>query len=107
MVKGLNLIGTAAVLIALNVLVMLALDTAFIEVSLLVGIAAIVVVRLFTSPSNFAKANRVGPTNKLETVQLGEQKTYIHPKVIVNTCFLYTAVFFVVVMVAYYDYFTA
>ena len=86
---------------------MFLLNTAFIDVSLLVGIVAIVIVRSYTSPSNYAKANRVEHVNKLETVQIKGQQSYIYPKIILNTCFFYSAIFLVVVIISYYDYFTA
>jgi len=104
--KGVNFLGTLLVVGLLNLLVMLVLNTDFIEVSVIVGLVAIVIVRMFTSPSNFAKANRSGYVNKMETVQLSEQSTYVYPKIISKACITYTLVSLLITIIVYYDYFT-
>ncbi|TFE03357.1 hypothetical protein [Jeotgalibacillus sp. R-1-5s-1] len=105
MVKIMNIVATAAGIGLLNILLMLLLNTGFIEISLLAGIIGIVVVRFFTSPGNYAKANRAPVETGLMTVQLKEQKKVFYPKTIEWTSIVYTAVSLAAVIVLYRDYF--
>ncbi len=101
MIKLFNFAGTALGIILFNVLLMLILNAGFIEVSFFAGIASIVVIRFFTSPSNYAKANRQPVESSLTTVQPGEQKKYIYPKLIEGTSIAYTALSLAAIFVTY------
>lgn len=107
LVKGINFAGTFLILILITGLLMLSLNIPFIDLSLFVGITSIVLVRLFTSPSNYAKVNRSFTTSSSDTVQLGEQKEYIFPRAILNACYSFTFIFLVIVFISYYDYFVS
>ncbi|TDL34914.1 hypothetical protein E2R51_04100 [Jeotgalibacillus sp. S-D1] len=104
-IKFLNFGGTIILLAGVNLLLMLAFNVPFIDISVAAGIAAIVLVRSFTSPGNFAKANRTGTVNSMETVQLTEQRILIYPNIILNACFTYTLLSLLIVITVYFDYF--
>ncbi|TFE02941.1 hypothetical protein [Jeotgalibacillus salarius] len=104
MIKFLNLSITALVIIAVNVILMMILESGFIDVSFFAGIFSIVVIRFFTAPGNYAKANRQPAESSLSTVQFEEQTKYLYPKVIEGTSLVYTALSLAAVFIAYYDY---
>ncbi|KIL47863.1 hypothetical protein [Jeotgalibacillus campisalis] len=105
MTKAGNFLGSIFILIGLNGAVSFLLKTAFIDVSVLIGIASIVGVRMITAPSNWAKANQSGYTNKSETVQFDKEEDYIQPHIILRACYAYTGLFIIVVIVTYFEYF--
>ncbi|WP_404409413.1 hypothetical protein [Jeotgalibacillus malaysiensis] len=104
MIKLLNFAGTALAIILLNVLLMLILNAGFIEVSFFAGIASVVAIRFFTSPSNYAKANRQPVESSLTTVQYGDRKRILYPKLIEGTSIAYTAISLAAIFVTYYEY---
>ncbi|PPA71881.1 hypothetical protein [Jeotgalibacillus proteolyticus] len=105
MVKAINFFGTAGLIALLNFVLMVLFNTAFIEMSVLAGLIAIVFIRLFTSPSNYAKVNRPISISRTETVQFDEQKVYAYPALILYASFFYTLLFLILTIVTYYDYF--
>ncbi|MDZ5711863.1 hypothetical protein [Jeotgalibacillus haloalkalitolerans] len=106
MIKFLNFAVTALTITIFNVLLMLILSAGFIEVSFFAGIASIVAIRFFTAPGNYAKANRQPVQSSLTTVQLEDQKKYLHPKLIEGTSIAYTALSLAAIFVSYYEYLT-
>ncbi|KIL48778.1 hypothetical protein KP77_19890 [Jeotgalibacillus alimentarius] len=104
MIKFLNLAITAISIILVNVVFMFILNAGFIEVSFFAGIVSIVVIRFFTSPGNYAKANRQPTQSSLSTVQFGDKTKYLYPKLIEGTSLVYTALSLATIFAAYYEY---
>lgn len=105
MIKFLNFIVTVILLAGVNLLLMLTFNIPFIDISVAAGLAAIVLVRSFTSPSNFAKVNRTGTVNRMETVQVSGQRTLVYPNIILNATVAYTLFALLIVITIYFDYF--
>ncbi|MGD7043826.1 hypothetical protein [Jeotgalibacillus proteolyticus] len=105
MTKAVNFFGTLIVLLLTNGAFAFGLQTAFIDISVIIGIASTVIVRMFTSPSNWAKANRSGFSSSMETVQLDKKESLVEPRSILYACYAYTLIFLIVVIVTYFDYF--
>ncbi|MDG5470432.1 hypothetical protein P6709_01645 [Jeotgalibacillus sp. ET6] len=105
MTKAVNFFGTLILLLLANGALAFGLKTAFIDVSVMIGIASIVFVRMFTSPSNWARANRSVFSSSMETVQLDKKENLVEPRIILYACYAFTFVFLIVVIVTYFNYF--